>query len=323
MRLTTLLASLLVAVPLVASAQQDNSRVPRMQPSPEQLARAAYSEAFPDLPGNGAYPAAKYIDDSLPQHTLYAPSDLSALGDSKLKVLLFGNGGCGNDGASARNHHLEMASHGYLVLVPGRIYSGPGAEPKPERKIDPVTKRPVTATSPQDLLAALDWAEAENARKGSELFGKLDMDKVAVSGWSCGGLQALNVAVSDDRIKTLVMHNTGTFPEGNMILDIAKKEDLAKLSMPVIYLIGGPSDIAYPNAVDDFARIDGVPAVLANLQVGHSGTFAEPYGGRVAQVTLDWLDWQLDGDRAAARSFVGKACRLCIDPTWTIQRKGL
>lgn len=43
----------------------------------------------------------------------------------------------------------------------------------------------------------------------------------------------------------------------------------------------------------------------------------------MAQVTLDCLDWQLDDNHAAVRSFTGKACRLCVDPTGTIQRKGL
>lgn len=86
---------------------------------------------------------------------------------------------------------------------------------------------------------------------------------------------------------------------------------------------GGQTDIAYPNGADDFARIKSVPAVLANLPVGHGGTFSEPMGGALAHVAVDWLEWQLKGDKTAARTFVGENCRLCAGTDWSIERKGL
>jgi hypothetical protein len=57
--------------------------------------------------------------------------------------------------------------------------------------------------------------------------------------------------------------------------------------------------------------------------VGHGGTFAEPNGGAVAQVVVDWLAWRLDGDAAARRRFAGTDCGLCRDPRWTYEAKGL
>ena len=99
------------------------------------------------------------------------------------------------------------------------------------------------------------------------------------------------------------------------------KEDLARLHTPVAYVIGGPGDIAYPNAVDDFSRIAHVPAMLANLPVGHGGTFALANGGDWARVGAEWLDWQLRGDTAAARSFVGEGCRLCTSYGWSVERR--
>lgn len=90
----------------------------------------------------------------------------------------------------------------------------------------------------------------------------------------------------------------------------------------MIYLLGGKSDIAYPNGTDDFARIDTVPALLASHDVGHGGTFMQPNGGVEAQVTREWLDWQLFGDQAAAKVFMGPDCGLCRDPQWTVSRKG-
>jgi hypothetical protein len=99
------------------------------------------------------------------------------------------------------------------------------------------------------------------------------------------------------------------------------KDALLNLHTPVIYIMGGPSDIAYPNGMDDYARIAHVPAVIANLPVGHGGTFQEPNGGAAASVAVSWLDWQLRDDAQAARRFVGADCGLCKDASWTLERK--
>jgi hypothetical protein len=50
----------------------------------------------------------------------------------------------------------------------------------------------------------------------------------------------------------------------------------------LIYIVGGPQDIAYANGMDDFKRIAHVPVAVANLPVGHGGTFNEPNGGAAA-----------------------------------------
>lgn len=99
------------------------------------------------------------------------------------------------------------------------------------------------------------------------------------------------------------------------------KEDLAHLHTPVAYILGGPSDIAYPNGTDDFQRIDHVPVMLANLPVGHGGTLPLANGGEWARVGARWLEWQLKGDADAAREFVGENCRLCTAEGWSVERK--
>ena len=43
------------------------------------------------------------------------------------------------------------------------------------------------------LTDAIDWALKENIRKGSPYYGRIDATQIAVSGWSCGGVQALQV----------------------------------------------------------------------------------------------------------------------------------
>lgn len=279
----------------------------------------------PDTPGTGPYPALKEVDPTLPDHVVYRPADLKKLGHKKLGVLVWGNGGCAADGASARFHLLEIASHGYVVIAPGKDMTGVPREarapaPNPVQAGAPLL--PPVATTSKDVAAGIDWALAENRRAGSRYRGLIDSTEIAVGGHSCGGLQALEIA-KDPRIRTVLIHNSGVFTDGtNPIQGIRVDKSLLKtVHTPIIYFIGGKGDVAYPNGTDDFAKIDHVPAVLVESDVGHGGTFREANGGKVAQLAVNWLDWQLRGDKNAAKTFVGADCGLCSDPKWTIQRK--
>ena len=99
------------------------------------------------------------------------------------------------------------------------------------------------------------------------------------------------------------------------------KDDLKRLHTPVAYILGGPTDIAYPNGTDDFRRIDHVPVVLMNLPVGHGGTLPLHDGGEWARAGAAWLDWQLKNDPVAERAFTGENCTFCTAAGWTIDRK--
>ncbi|HEY6642765.1 hypothetical protein [Povalibacter sp.] len=310
------------------------SAAPAPDPAVMRAELAAYQQ-LPDTTGSGRYPAVKEATDSLPDHVIYRPADLSKLGKDRLGVLAFGNGGCSADGASARFHLSEIASHGYLAIASGRILSGPGAPaaamPAPPAPPQPGVPRtlPAPATNAEQLREAIDWALAENARPDSAYYGRINPEWIAVSGWSCGGLQALQIA-ADPRVATTVIHNSGiwgsaTLPDGGRLpksMDIGK-DVLKKLHSPVIYILGGPTDIAYANGMDDFTKIEGVPAMVANLDVGHGGTFTQPNGGLVASLAVKWLDWQLKGDARAAKYFTGNGCGICKDPAWQVESKRL
>lgn len=303
-------------------------------PSPEQVAaqeaQRAKQAAIPDTPGTGRFPAMKEEVASLPDHVVYRPADLKTLGATKLGLYLYGNGGCSNDGASQRMHLLEIASHGYLAIALGRIRSGPGATvpPDPPRTPQPAAagappSLPPPATDAKGLVAALDWALAQNADKASPYYGLVDPNAVAISGFSCGGLQALQVA-ADPRVKTLVIMNSGLFNEGTSRIPNmnASKTLLETIHTPTIYILGGETDIAYKNGMDDFARISHVPVFVGNvIGVGHGGTYWEPNGGKAAAAVVAWLDWQLRGDARASKQFVGKDCGLCVDPAWRVEKK--
>lgn len=285
----------------------------------EQGAPAPKPHEIPDTPGTGPYPAMKEEFASLPQHVVYRPQDLKKLGNAKLGVVAWGNGGCSSDGASSRLHLLEIASHGYLVIANGTIKSGPGIPPSPPPPPRTDGQLPPPATSSKQLTEAIDWALKENARSGSPFYGLIDANAIAVSGFSCGGLQALAVA-GDPRVKAVVVHNSGVLVEPSDVpgMDVGKQV-LDTLHSPVIYIQGGEPDIAYSNGMDDFNRIRQVPVAMANLPVGHGGTFDEPNGGEAARVATNWLNWQLRGDAEAARMFTGPDCGLCKHERWTLQ----
>src|SRR3569623_330112 len=95
----------LAAFPAAALAQA---------PSPAQQAERAAYDAMPDAAGTGPYPAVTLVDPSRADHIVYRPRDLAVRGARKLGVRVWGNGGCSDDGASARQHLAEIASHGYL-----------------------------------------------------------------------------------------------------------------------------------------------------------------------------------------------------------------
>jgi hypothetical protein len=310
---------------------QEKPPAPTPDRAASMQAMLAMQAAIPDTPGTGAFPALKEEVASLPDHVVYRPADLSKLGSTKLGLYLFGNGACSNDGASSRLHLLEIASHGYLAIALGRIRTGPGATVPPTPGPSPASRPagdgppqlPPPATDYKELLGALDWALAQNADPASPYHGRIDPAAVALSGFSCGGLQILQVA-ADPRIKTLVMMNSGLFNEGTRpIMGMNSSKELLKtIHTPILYVLGGDTDIAYKNGMDDFARIDHVPAFVGNLQgVGHGGTYWEPNGGKAATTVVAWLDWQLRADAKAAKMFVGERCGLCVDPAWKVDKK--
>jgi hypothetical protein len=101
------------------------------------------------------------------------------------------------------------------------------------------------------------------------------------------------------------------------------KDLIAELHAPVLYLLGGSSDIAYENGMDDFRRIEELPAFVANMDVGHGGTYSQPHGGEFAKVATAWLQWQLKGDEEAAKMFVGEDFSLKDSEVWTVEKKNI
>jgi len=311
------------AWPALAWAAADSGTVPAsparqgfermISKSQEHVAKANQD---PGNRGAGPYPARQEVDLALPDFSIYRPADLAPFARRKLGLVIWGNGGCSNDGASARAHLAEIASHGYLVIAPGRPLTGPLALPGAPA---PAFMR----TTVQDLWIALDWALAENGRRGSPYFQRLDSRMIAAAGHSCGAMQAMILA-DDPRIATLLIHNSAVMPvlPDNPPL-VMHDERLKGLQRPTLMLLGGESDIVWRFAVSTFENITKAPVFFASRETGHDGTFAKPNGGENAQIAVAWLEWQLRGDRNASLNFLGRDCLVCSNPAWTVRKKRL
>lgn len=262
--------------------------------------------------GTGPFKAIMVSENSLPTHTVFKPSDLgAATKKGKLPIIVWGNGACANSPWEHVNFLSEIASHGFLVVAIG---------PMPQEG-----ERTRDRSTSSQLTDAINWAIAQNDDKASPYFGKLDTKAIAVSGMSCGGLQALEIA-PDPRVTTTVICNSGILPTpggGMPGMPALAKDQLTKIHTPTLYLLGGEKDIAYGNGMDDFNRINHVPVFVANMDVGHGGTYGQPHGGEFAKVATAWFQWQLKKDKEAAKMFTGDPSGLSKNPKWKVDRKNI
>jgi hypothetical protein len=316
--------------------------------------RIASAQPAPDT--TGPYKIVMEMDPSLPDHTVYRP--VVAFGNGACADV--GNA-FQNYLAEVASHGFVVVANGPIDPDISSHMPKPGTPmppmpPQAGKEGGNAGQPPRFPTFKQsktsELFETMDWAKNQNEAKGNPYYGKLDPTSIAVMGQSCGGLQAL-VAAEDPRVKTAVILNSGIIrnlaampggpppgpgapagaapppgpampPVSQMVLP-GNVDTLKKLHTPVIYIIGGPTDIAYQNAESDFADINnGLPLFNANLKdAGHMGTFWQPHGGKFAETATQWLLWQLKGDQKAKTVFAGEDCGLCRQAEWKVQRKNM
>jgi hypothetical protein len=262
---------------------------------------AAPGEGQPTNAPSGPYKPMMESDPGIPTHTVVRPEPL---GEIKHPILAWGQGGCRKRGNEGQNTNLfkEFASHGFIIIADGPAQSGGPTMP---------------GSGGEPLLFALEWARKENARPCSKYYQKLNVEKVAVSGQSCGGIMAIQAA-KDPKITTAFLYNSGLFARDESVY--------SALHAPMAIFDGGPDDIAYANGLADFNAIDNIPILFANptscSSNAHLCTFFEPSAGQFGRAGVAWMRWHLLDDEGPSGKgmFIGTSCGMC-GPEWTVEWK--
>ncbi|MDE6648418.1 MAG: dienelactone hydrolase family protein [Muribaculaceae bacterium] len=255
--------------------------------------------------GTGMFKAVAVKDSEMPDFVIYRPQDLmlAHARQGELPVLMWGNGACLDSSIDYERFLTEIASHGYIVMAIGELQ-----ENRDDRKAG--------HSESSELKRGLDWIIRQASTKGSDYYNNIDTLKIAAAGHSCGGAQVLANA-ADQRLKTCLIMNAGM---GDIEMAGASRESLPKVHTPILYVTGGPDDIAYHNARMDFERLIHVPVALADHPAsGHGGTYGQQNGGDYARLAVDWLDWQLKGNNDNAETFLGGEAKGYDG--WTISAK--
>jgi hypothetical protein len=248
-------------------------------------------------PPSGAFGyGIEHATQTLPNHTIYRP-DLSRA--NNIPIVVWGNGACSNVGTEQADFLLQIASNGYLVIANGGPF-GSGSNDQHET----------------ELIKAIDWAVKENSRKCSQYYGKLNVDKIATMGWSCGGGMAHFAAV-DPRVDTAVALNSGLGIYGDRF------SYYPRFHSPIAIFNGNSSDVAYNPGLQEYSEVNNVPVYHANYPQGHGDAYYQDNGGEFGIVSVGWLNWLLKDDLSANGKgmFIGDNCRLCRSP-WVSKYKG-
>jgi dienelactone hydrolase len=233
--------------------------------------------------------------------TIYRPKDLG--GAEKYPILVWGEGGCGQNGYDNIAALGEIASWGYFIVADGTPNS---------------TNACAGGQNGKAFLDYITWAIAENGKACSAYHQSLETTKIAADGFSCGGLMAANVS-GDPRFTAIGITSSGLMSANDALYD--------KIHTPYKIMNGGSSDIAYQNGLRDYDEISsrGKPIIyFSKSSAGHGGDLGQARGD-FNKVNLAWLNWQLKGDMGATgKGFLqGATCTFCTASGWTYKAANL
>ena len=231
--------------------------------------------------------------------TIFRPTDLG--GTEKYPIFVWGEGACSKNGLSNATAMAEIASYGYFVVADGT----------PNGTGNRAQDRSMLKAMAAPLIAYVDWAIAENGKPCSAYYQSLDTAKIAANGFSCGGLMS-QAMVLDSRITTWGVNSSGMAGANQDFYDMVRT--------PVLFVEGGPSDIAYDGGAEGYAAIAKLkfPVLWFSKELGHGGDLFAARGGDFTKINIAWLNWWLKGDQTATGKglLVGAGCPYCSNSAW-------
>ena len=238
-------------------------------------------------------------DPGINEGTIFRPTDLG--GTEKYPIFVWGEGACSKNGLSNATAMAEIASYGYFVVADGT----------PNGTGNRTQDRSMLKAMAAPLIAYVDWAIAENGKACSAYYQSLDTTKIAANGFSCGGLMS-QAMVLDARITTWGVNSSGMAGANQDYYDMVRT--------PVLFVEGGPSDIAYDGGAEGYAAIAKLkfPVLWFSKDLGHGGDLFQARGGDFTKINIAWLNWWLKGDQTATGKglLVGAGCPYCSNASW-------
>lgn len=270
----------------------------------------------------------------LPLRYIYFPDNLAKLA-KPAPVIVWANGGCSRNDQDWVPLYERWAKAGYVVLT----VSTPDAKPRtrevfesyrnmPPPKFVPRSGPPLApgqleggANDAVDFQStAIDWV-AKTQQSDSKFRGRLDPSRIAAAGNSCGGIASLHLAAKDPRVKAVYILSGSVNPVGT---PESNAQVLSTVMVPTIWIVGGPEDIARPNAESDFKLMPAkTPVVLIRRDsFDHPQMTYEPEIRRDAgEIGVAWFDAILRNDTAATRLLGTKGCKTCNRAHWRIETR--
>ena len=236
-----------------------------------------------------------------PFFNVWRPADLTKV-EGKLPIFVWNNGACSRNDGVFKALFEKWASGGYFVLS---LTSGGGS----------------SSTTIADQKALIDWVVAEAGMAGSPYKDKLDIDKIAAGGNSCGGITSLGLASMDPRVKVIfVLSGSSGFGGADATV-------INAIKIPVAYIVGGTEDIARANAEADYkAFAAGIPSMVVNRSSGDHLTISNDAMVMVdaADISVNWLDLTIFGLQGALDALKQPTvCTGCASGLWTLTSKNL
>ena len=204
---------------------------------------------------------------------LFRPSDATFGADGVLHPIVVWGNGSTNTVDIWQWFLQRVASYGFVVVAPEQ-----------------------TQVTPEQMNAAIDYVLALAADPNSVYYGKVDTTRIASTGYSLGGLGALNVA-QNERIDT-------TF-----VLAAA----VPSLSPGLHGPLGGmfASDDQYFDVPTVTAMIDNSSQPAFGAVIANTTHNTAPGNPNATEAYIGWLRWQFMGDAAGRALFVGASCGIC------------
>jgi dienelactone hydrolase len=251
---------------------------------------------------------------NLPGYNVYRPAKM---GSRTMPVIAWANGGCVRSDGTWTKLYERWAREGYFVIT---ITRPPGAPPLTAA----TAAGPGGRFTADDQAAAISWAIKENGRRGSPYHGHLDTHRIVAAGNSCGGITSLTLASRQTNLKAVFVLSGSSVGPGQKLE--ASQAIMSKVTVPVMFIVGGQEDIARVPANMDYDQLPagGTAMVVMRYAGEHRTVSTEPtILHDVGEISVNWFKATLYNDKAAVTTLTTTICRWCDPKIWTAKSKNL